>query len=720
MAPKRPLEDEASAAPGAKKPRLESKHDDDEEMHDAPLESDDPEDADNVLAPEDAEEGEEEVDESETTQTVPADLDYEDGDFPDELEYEDNGKFFPGYHNPTAPTVAMPMISDAPPLPEPKTTLAAALPLPHLSAEYLFGKIRKILSKTSGFAAIPGSTLNKLSEKIRKSLLRFPEFAPSLILGSSPKMDEVVKLFQNVKRLDGNWIGVEGRLGKGGQGCARLFVRVDEQNRITKRIVVKDSCQNLATWADENWWARGRLGFDPRESIVNKLLSLPTPERWERYIVEYLGHSINHQWKTNRTYMEYCDGGDLHKLMKAQIRDRHVNLNYESGNSEYDIAKSVKVSGGEVIPEPFVWYYLKQMAIALHRMSNIPIRQNKGNFVVHKDIKPENIFLTSPDPKEFPKYPVCKLGDFGSAHVTFPHDPDNQEEWYDPVTPGFIPPEMDRFVYSETAWELTMATNVWQIAMTIVTLMRLERPKEIDYEDENLDLGEDFLHSLEDLKQDYSFELRSLLEKMLYISPRARPTPKRILERYFENKDKWEEMATAPSCNEFDLYPSWLHWSPSEDFQIHDFFDNTPSLPKKSKMTGGLQRPGSGDEHSSDDDEDDEHKGHPKAKKGIMLASKECDHHVHHIPHASGAHPEDEGSDEEDEEESEEEDDDEDEYEDEDGEGAEEEEGEEDYDEDDPMQGSSGPSLTSSSAFELPSEDRDLLMEGVSRGSGSF
>lgn len=66
---------------------------------------------------------------------------------------------------------------------------------------------------------------------------------------------------------------------------------------------------------------------------------------------------------------------------------RHLNPNHDpdipGGEDSYN-PKSVKVSAGAVIPEQFVWYYLKQMAVALHRMNNIPIRQNKRNFVVHK------------------------------------------------------------------------------------------------------------------------------------------------------------------------------------------------------------------------------------------------------------------------------------------------------------------------------------------------
>ncbi|KAG9963225.1 kinase-like protein, partial [Aureobasidium melanogenum] len=619
MAPKRSLEDEASAVGGVKKLRLEARHDDDDRMYDAQPELDVPEDTDNVLAPGDTEG--EEVHETETPQIVLDNLDYENGGFLDELAYDENGKFHPGYHNPTTAIYTMPKTTESA-----VATPAVALPLPELSPDKLHERIRNALLKFSKYAALPEVKLDKLSERIGKALLKFPESAIPLVLASTRKKDELVDLFQNIKSLDGGWIGVEGRLGKGGQGCARL------------------------------------------------------------------------------TYMEYCDGGDLHKLMKAQNqRYSHPNLNYDpdSGSGEdfedNNNPKSIEVSGGKVIPEPFAWYYLKQMAVALHRMSNIPIRQNKGDFVVHKDIKPENIFLTSPDPREFPRYPICKVGDFGSAHVTFPTDPDNPEQWYDHTTPGYIPPEMDEFVYSTIGWELSTATN---------------RPDEINYEDDDLNLGAKSMHSLDDLEQDYSIELRDLLEEMLYIDPKDRPSPQDIIEWFFKNKDKWEDMATAPSCDDFDLYPSWLHWSPSEDFQINDFFEKAPSSSRKEKKTkkkiGGLPVPGSSDEDSSDDDEDDEHKGPLKGKKGGV------DDHDQNILHASGVYPGDEEYEDEYGEEEEEED------EEDEGEEGEEEEEEEEFDEDDPMAGSSGPSLTSGSEFILPSEDKDILMRGVSKGSGSF
>lgn len=228
--------------------------------------------------------------------------------------------------------------------------------------------------------------------------------------------------------------------------------------------------------------------------------------------------------------------------------------------------------------------------------------------------------------------------------------------------------------------------------MTIVTLMRLHRPDEINYEDEDLDLAVKSMHSLDDLAQDYSMGLRSILEEMLYIDPKDRPSPQDIIEWFYENKDRWEDMATAPTCDDFDLHPSWLHWSPNEEYQMNDFFENVPSSSpaekKVKRMIGGLPVPGSSDEDSSDDDEDDE--------------QPSVDDHDHHIPHASRVYPGDE------------------EYEEEEEEGEEGEDEEEGYDPDDPMAGSSGPSLTSGSEFVPPSEDDDILMRGISRGSDSF
>jgi hypothetical protein len=272
MPPKRLRESSEPAAGGAKKLRIDKdtdeNPDEDEEMFDAALDSE-KDGADDAPAPDAA--GEEAGGGIKIHRIQLEDLDYDDMTMAQDLVYDNNGRTHPGYGDKSAdPTQALPKgpISIPPPPPT--------------------------VSRSESSAA-------KLEEEKAK------------------EKEEIVKLFQDVKRLHGDWIGVEGQLGDGGQGCARLFVRINDQQKITERVVIKDSWSRFH-WDDGDWWEKGRLRCDPRESITHKLLTLQTPERWERHLVQYMGHSINPTWQVSRTYMEFCEGGDLEDLMSAQNR----------------------------------------------------------------------------------------------------------------------------------------------------------------------------------------------------------------------------------------------------------------------------------------------------------------------------------------------------------------------------------------------------------------
>ncbi|KAI5203083.1 hypothetical protein E4T39_04352 [Aureobasidium subglaciale] len=379
----------------------------------------------------------------------------------------------------------------------------------------------------------------------------------------APNKERTLDEFKYRETLPGGWIGVKQILGKGGQGCTRLFVKVDGQNKIIERIAVKESLARMSRWIEEDMWFPGRYGKDPRESIIHKLLTLETPQKWERYIVKYLSHSINHELKSHRTYMEYVEGGDLDGLFKAHKRP----YNHPNPNGGDHIASP----GGTAPSESFIWYLLKQMAIALHRMNNIPLNAYKDQYVVHQDIKPANIFLGNPDPNDFPKYPVLKLGDFGSSRITHKFDKNNPSGYDDPQTQGYKCAEMSSHVTDKNDWELSSATNVWQIGMTAATLMKLEWPPYVDYSEIDL---EDANVSLDDVMMDYSVELRELVEAMLFVEPAYRPTPDLILEQFYTWQDKWYRMATAPNCHRADNVTEWLHWKPGAQWQVHDFFDN--------------------------------------------------------------------------------------------------------------------------------------------------
>jgi hypothetical protein len=130
-------------------------------------------------------------------------------------------------------------------------------------------------------------------------------------------------------------------------------------------------------------------------------------------------------------------------------------------------------------------------------------------------------------------------------------------------------------------------------------------------------------------------------------------------------------MSTAPSCDDFEYCPSWLHWSPSKKNQINDFFADIPPLPKVRKaMIGYLSVPGSSDEDDSDDDEEKEEEG----AEGEGEEEEEAEGEGDEDPEAVEAEADGDI------------------YEDEDDRAK-------DYD-DDPMSGLSGPSLTSGSEYQ--------------------
>lgn len=78
--------------------------------------------------------------------------------------------------------------------------------------------------------------------------------------------------------------------------------------------------------------------------------------------------------------MEYCEGGDLATLVKE--------------------AKSEK----KHIPEEKIWRIFTQALLALKA-----IHKNEGSVILHRDLKPGNLFLDSEH--------NLKLGDFGLARV---------------------------------------------------------------------------------------------------------------------------------------------------------------------------------------------------------------------------------------------------------------------------------------------------------------
>ena len=153
------------------------------------------------------------------------------------------------------------------------------------------------------------------------------------------------------------------RLGVGAEGTTWL-----EQNRETG-----------VYWACKVMKVREMIEEMPREVWIRKHCMSPD----HRSLVRLNGWCVTGTAPEQRCriYYEYCAGGDLQQLIPRGHPARH--------------------------PEGFIWHVFIQLAEALHEM------HSRGpQHVVHRDVKPANVFLTS---RYRPNhgYPTVKLGDYG-------------------------------------------------------------------------------------------------------------------------------------------------------------------------------------------------------------------------------------------------------------------------------------------------------------------
>ncbi len=172
------------------------------------------------------------------------------------------------------------------------------------------------------------------------------------------------------------------RLGRGHEGTTWL-----EQDRVTREYYVR---KELRRWT--------AVGAEIQEVQIRKYC-MP---RHHQNLLAFYG------WDSVRTsageqcsiYYEYCAGGDLKKLIPKRHPATH--------------------------PESFIWHVFIQLAEALDAMHNLG-----PEHVVHGDVKPGNVFLTSPYRPNH-SYPRVKLGDYGLAVTNPVSDARGDYAWMGP------------------------------------------------------------------------------------------------------------------------------------------------------------------------------------------------------------------------------------------------------------------------------------------------
>ncbi|KAG7193632.1 G2-specific serine/threonine protein kinase [Scheffersomyces spartinae] len=212
-------------------------------------------------------------------------------------------------------------------------------------------------------------------------------------------------------------------------------------------------------------------------------------------IVKYYSHEHFLDRKLIHIYMEYCEGGDLAHCIKR--------------------FKSCK----ERVPETFIWKVLIQILLALHKC-HYGIDAPKDNLldlgdhseptinnetvIIHRDIKPDNIFLTSSDK-------TIKLGDFGLAKMITSQN-DFAKTYVG--TPYYMSPE----VLMDNPY--TPVCDIWSLGCVIYELCTLQPPFQAKT---HLQLQTKIKQGvLNPLPTCYSSQLQSVVDQCIVVDPNER------------------------------------------------------------------------------------------------------------------------------------------------------------------------------------------------------
>lgn len=245
------------------------------------------------------------------------------------------------------------------------------------------------------------------------------------------------------------------------------------------------------------------------------------------YIVKYMRHDHIPEKKAIHIYQEFCDGGDLAKVISTFKRNK------------------------QSVPEEFIWEVLVQMLLALHRChygidaKNVDLFSRSGNgeepqvnserVIIHRDIKPDNIFMLDSGK-------TIKLGDFGLAKMLTSLN-DFAKTYVG--TPYYMSPEvlMDN-PYSPVC-------DIWSLGCVLYELCNLEPPFQAKT---HLQLQMKIKRGvIAEISPNYSPQLRNIINESITVNPDNRPTCYELLETISVKmfRKEMELKAMSSTLNEF-------------------------------------------------------------------------------------------------------------------------------------------------------------------------
>lgn len=427
---------------------------------------------------------------------------------------------------------------------------------------------------------------------------------PELEKAAKQKLEQrESRALSELGELGAGWVG-SWDLGAGAFGIATLSVKQNHAGLIIDRVVIKDSYfpendpDTDAIWRDRDTWTNGapRSATNP-SSVPVEVHALYSLRRCaSSSILKIRNWRFGPGERSYRILTEFCPLGDLEDL----FRDVGYSSLRRDNEPETDHSRSLKL-----LPEPFLWCLFHNLCTAGILMDRGELYRNPilpWEKIVHRDIKPNNVFLALPSSSSsvYKGYPVPKLGDWGLAYLC----PGGPTSTCNPLafaargTEGYKAPEQNRM---GTIRPLSSKTNVWAVGAVLYTMLAASAPKRSS----NLSDTDGAFDVTAEKK--YSQELRGLVLTCLRSEPDQRPSFDFLLKkirRYTApgSKDKAGDLRDA-SVNrgaftgKFELdhgkNDMWALGSRLRDKELPENLDEFPSPPEMG-------------EHSSEEEEEED------------------------------------------------------------------------------------------------------------------
>ncbi|RLN31487.1 hypothetical protein BBJ28_00025770 [Nothophytophthora sp. Chile5] len=230
--------------------------------------------------------------------------------------------------------------------------------------------------------------------------------------------------------------------------------------------IVRKADRKPLVWKEVNYGAMSEKEKQLIVSEVNILRELRHP-----HIVRYLDRVIDKQATKIYIVMEYCEGGDLGQFIKRKKREGYVKTNHVSFGQ---LLSSTNIPDADLwgfgcssyIEEGFIWHIFTHIFLALKECH----RHREGNAIrpiLHRDIKPGNIFLDSNVRSSHVSFNNAKLGDFGLAKEL---SSESRFAQTNVGTPYYMSPEMvNEMTYDDRS-------DIWALGCLLYEMATLGPP----------------------------------------------------------------------------------------------------------------------------------------------------------------------------------------------------------------------------------------------------